>query len=122
MRIDCSKTENYFKEKSRMTDNCNPYLCKGCPLEYSNNFEEMYCREFEQTHPDKAIEIVQKWSDEHPPETMAEHFFKLFPNAPRNENGVPYVCQCLLDLIPVEPCLLDCEECWNKPYKGEDEQ
>lgn len=71
--IDCSKTENYFAEKRRMTKRAKNGLCKlgcsNCPLCSINNNKGQSCTAFEMLYPEKAIEIVQKWSDEHPQKT-----------------------------------------------------
>lgn len=68
--IDCSKTENYFAEKRRMTKEQQDGVCKlkcsSCPLSSFNNgsSDMIPCFAFEKFYPEKAIEIVQKWSDE----------------------------------------------------------
>ena len=72
--IDCSRTENYFAEKQRMTKkhklNHGGYACKlncaDCPFSYLNNGSTMLCSDFETLYPERAVAIVQKWSDEHP--------------------------------------------------------
>lgn len=98
MKVDCGYTENYLKEKNRMTKNCK-ISCESCPISNDNNKTDLPCEEFEATYPDKAIEIVQKWSDEHQVETRAEHFLKMHPNA-RMRSGHP----------------IGCKKCWDKPY------
>mgnify|MGYP001139286985 FL=1 len=73
--IDCSKTENYLIEKLRMTKRAKSEICKikcsDCPLCSKNNgiSEYISCISFEMYHPEKAIEIVQRWSDAHPQRT-----------------------------------------------------
>lgn len=85
--IDCSKTENYFAEKLRMTKRTRRQGCKikcsECPLSIQNNgtSDSMSCITFEMYHPEKAIAIVQKWSDEHPQRTYLSEFLKNYPNA-----------------------------------------
>ena len=60
---DCSKTEIYLREKERMCDTAD--TCEQCFFrEYTTAFTP--CEHFESLEPLKAIEIVQKWSDEHP--------------------------------------------------------
>lgn len=41
----------------------------------------------------KAIEILQKWSNEHPKKTYAQDFFEKFPKAQGNSDGTPFVCR-----------------------------
>lgn len=95
--IDCSRTENYFAEKQRMTKkhklNYGGYACKlncaDCPLSHFNNDSKMLCSDFETFYPEKAIKIVQKWSDEHQPKTYLSELLEHFPNAPLHDNGIP---------------------------------
>lgn len=79
--IDCSKTENYFNEKLRMTKRSANGLCKldcsNCPLCSINNNKGQSCTAFEMFYPEKAIEIVQRWSDEHPRKTYGINLFLL---------------------------------------------
>lgn len=99
--IDCSRTENYFAEKQRMTKkhklNHGGYACKlncaDCPLSHLNNGsgDTMLCSDFETCYPEKAIAIVQKWSDEHPQKTYLSEFLKNYPNAPLIHDGTPCV-------------------------------
>lgn len=91
MKIDCSKTENYIREKSRMVKICQKTDCSSCGYYNSkpcprNFFEYGY----EIQKPNEAINTVQKWSDEHPQKTYREDFFEKFPNAPKYENDYPY--------------------------------
>lgn len=115
MKVDCGYTENYLKEKNRMTKNCG-INCEDCPISSDNNKPCLHCEEFENTYPDKAIEIVQKWSDEHQLETRLEHFLKMFPNA-RVDNGRPSVCvRYLNENIECSLPKMHCKACWDKPY------
>lgn len=72
MKIDCSKTENYFKEKARMTKGCT-IDCMKCDLSGHNNGKEKSCTKFECKYTKEAIKKVQKWSDEHPIIKLTEH-------------------------------------------------
>lgn len=62
--IDCTKTENYFNEKSRMTKRKKNGVCEikcnDCPLNITNNGIGIPCSDFETIYPKKAIAIVQK--------------------------------------------------------------
>lgn len=111
-KIDCSKTLNYVSEMKRMCESYG-YQCHGvpaCPL------ANKACSQAK-TITQEKIDIVQKWSDEHPQETMAEHFFKLFPNAPKKEDGSPVLCPQTLGFKRSPICNYDgCTDCWNRPY------
>ena len=119
MKVDCGYTENYLKEKNRMAKNCE-IACKDCPLGYVNNQTDLTCEEFENTYPDKAIEIVQRWSDEHQAETRAEHFMKMFPNAQLSDDGRPSICVAYFnENIKCNLPERRCAACWDEPYNGE---
>ena len=129
--IDCTKTTNYFTEKLRMTKRTKNGLCKikcsNCPLCNNNNGEGLSCPTFEIYYPEKAIEVVQKWSDEHPQKTFLTEFLKNYPNA-ELDHGVPKVC--LKKLGAVSDCAktkkgdlhISCYRCWNQPVEGGEER
>ena len=116
--IDCSKTENYFAEKRRMTkraENVCELGCSNCPL---NKDKILSCTGFEMLYPEKAIETVQKWSDEHPRKTYLSEFLKNYPNAHLNDDGTP-AGECLyrLGLMRLDDCNKGCVRCWNQPVE-----
>lgn len=121
--IDCSKFENYFAEKRRMTKEQQDGVCKlkctDCPLSSFNNgsSEMMPCFAFEKFYPKKAVAIVQKWSNEHPQKTYLSEFLKNYPNAPLNRDGVPKMCLYVLGFMSMDDCRDGCIECWNQPIK-----
>lgn len=124
--IDCSKTENYFNEKLRMTKRTKNGLCKikcsNCPLCSNNNGEGLSCPTFEMHYPEKAIEVVQKWSDEHPQKTFVTEFLKNYPRAVVNGDGIPNsVCPYDLGLMNKRDCRKTCIECWNQPIEDGEE-
>lgn len=120
--IDCSKTMNYFIEKSRMIKQQKNVICKldcsDCPLSSSNNGTGISCTNLEMSYPEKAIAIVQKWSDEHPPKTYLSEFLKNYPNAPLVHDGTPEICLRKLGLTDIKTCRVGgCVECWNQPIE-----
>ena len=74
------------------------------------------CTDFEMLYPTKAIETVQKWSNEHPQKTYLTELLKNYPNAKLGENGVPMnMCPSILGLQDLENCgEISCVECWNQ--------
>lgn len=123
--IDCTKTTNYFNEKLKMTKRIKNGLCEikcsDCPLCSNNNGEGLSCPTFEMYYPEKAIEIVQKWSDEHPQKTFLTEFLKNYPNAKLDEDGTPHkLCPWHLGLMSVNSCRNNCVNCWNQPIPIED--
>lgn len=89
MKIDCAYTENYLKERARMSNSCSEGTCINCPLLSLLNSKNMSCNEYESKYPSKMIDFVQKWSDEHQIKTYKEDFFEKFPAAERNAEGYP---------------------------------
>lgn len=124
--IDCSKTENYFAEKRRMTKRTRKGLCEidcsVCPLCSENNGTSglVSCTTFEMLNPEKAIEIVQKWSNAHPQRTYLSEFLEHYPNAQLYDAGIPKgICPYHLGLMSKDNCRKDhyCLGCWNQPIK-----
>lgn len=119
--IDCNITKNYLSEEARMTKSNDVSVCRiscnHCPLSRFNNGEEMLCTELELKHPEKAIEIVQRWSDEHPPKTYLSEILKHYPKAELNDKGIPMVCPHLFGLKDIDNCEIGnaCVKCWNQP-------
>jgi len=127
--IDCSKTENYFIEKMRMTKRTRGEGCKikcsECPLSSQNNgtSECMSCITFEMYYPQRAISIVQQWSDEHQQKTFVTEFLKHYPNIQLNNYGIPkWICPFNLGLMSRNDCRKNrnCVECWNQPIEESD--
>lgn len=125
--IDCSKTENYMHEKARMTKSvvngvCH-IRCTDCPLSRFKNNEKIVCSELELFHSETAVQIVQRWSDEHPRRTYLSEFLKNYPNAPLDDDGTPeIICPYCLGLMDINDCGMDhsCTKCWNQPMPIQD--
>lgn len=117
-KYDCSKTLNYSREKNRM---CKTYHCcnDGCPL------RGLYCQG---DITQEKIDIVQKWSNEHPEKTRKEAYLEIFPKL----EALNDKCVCFDDCFPCFWELLGkggcdylektCGECWNEPYNNEFEK
>lgn len=122
--IDCNIAKNYFNEKLRMTKRTRKGVCKidcsVCPLCSENNGTSglVSCTTLEMLHTEKAIEIVQRWSDEHPQKTYLSELLKAFPNAQLNDSGMPKgMCPHELGLKDIDCGKTDnaCVKCWNQP-------
>ena len=109
--MDCKITENYFKEKARMTENCR-VSCGNCLL-----FDSVVsCLELELKEPKSAISIVQKWSDEHPVKTYRDDFREKFPNCEIEIENLEW-CDFYANGKSRDDCeRLACEDCWNQPF------
>lgn len=121
--IDCNITSNYFKEKKRMTKT-KKYVCEidcdDCPLSSSNNGIDISCAFLEANYPNKAVEIVQKWSNEHPQKTFLTDFLEKYPNVPLAKNGFPSICPYELGYTkePYAGCgTRTCKQCWDRPIE-----
>ena len=72
----------------------------------------------------RVIEIMQKWSDEHPKKTYAQDFFEKFPKAQSNSDGTPFVCRKRI-YGGIRSTLEDCDytgacyRCWSEPLNDE---
>lgn len=64
--------------------------------------------------PNNIDEIVDKWVDEHPVKTYAQDFFEKFPNARKNDSGIPNVCVKHVYGNLDMRCCSCCRECWNQ--------
>ncbi len=126
--IDCSKVENYFAEKRRMTRSTESKFgickidCKKCPLCPTNNgtSEKLSCTSFEKFYPEKAISIVQRWSDEHPQKTYLSEFLKHYPHTKLRADGTPEsICLQHLGLMSKDDCNQhnNCIDCWKQPIE-----
>lgn len=108
--IDCTKTENYFAEKRRMTMATRlsakwgvcKLSCKECPLFITNNGIGDSCTNLEIHYPKKASE-----------------FLKYYPNAQLRTDGTPNFCPYRLGLSDIDECseTHNCIKCWNQPVK-----
>lgn len=127
--IDCAKAENYFAEKLKMTKRTRKGLCKidcsVCPLCSENNGTSglVSCTTLEMLNPEKAIAIVQKWSNAHPQKTYLSELLKIFPNIPLSDDGTPKsLCPFELGVTMTEKCNNECIECWNLPIPIEEDE
>lgn len=126
--IDCNIIKNYFAEKAKMTKLTNTGFCEircqNCPLSRFNNGEEQFCSKFELKHPERAISIVQQWSNTYQQKTYLTELLKTFPNTQLNTNGTPKeMCPHELGLNEIEDCGKTdnaCVKCWSQPLPIED--
>lgn len=123
--MDCNKTTNFLAELNRL---CN--LRTRCVAGEANEEQCPLLGRCEDAltkicieDATKLVEIVQKWSDEHPKKTYAQDFLEKFPEAQRNWDGVPFVCRKRIyggiHSAKSEGCedTKACYRCWNKPME-----
>lgn len=119
----------YFKEKKRMIESlsetklrCVDLDCSNCPLSNKNNGKKIACGVLQTDYPEIAVEIVEKWSKEHPQKTILEDFLEKYPNAALNDKGIPYsICTRILGYKTIycsdDDAMESCIECWNQPME-----
>lgn len=109
---------DYFKEKARMVkvkkNGICTIGCANCRLSSENNDFNLNCDDFERIYPDRAVEIVRKWAEEHP-KTNLDALREVFPDA------IDDVCP--QGLLGEKTCGVptNCSTCkhffWNSEYK-----
>lgn len=121
--MDCSKTINFFAEAKRLCDSRT-----GCTADAANKEQcplRGFCGlPFSEICAEKAVENLQKWSNEHPKKTYAQDFFEKFPKAQSYSDGSPVVCRKIIYgeiRPPFENCYYTgaCYKCWNEPLNDE---
>ena len=119
---DCSKTEVFFEELDRMCKTVNKYgEAEDCVF-YKPNYG---CCGYMHWLPDgveKAVTVLQKWSDEHPRKTRQSEFLKMYPNAMLCEGEYLNIAPCHLDRNIRKGCLESCINCHREYWLAEVEQ
>lgn len=121
----------FLKEKDRM---CRTILivggfvgrCDECEIGKRRTSGQT-CDKYIVKHPEEAVEIVERWTKNHPKKTRQSEFLKLFPEAPIFE-GVLEIEPCKLvgSKLNTEEChsydefgLSGCYECRKKYWNEE---
>ena len=112
---------NVLKELARMVKPDKNGICTigcfNCPISGANNGENKECAKFVRLYPEKATEIIRKWSQDHPKKTRADLILEHFPDA-QWYNINP--CHIFGSKWEYENCerYKDCAECrktvWNE--------
>ena len=122
--MDCSKTINFLSEFKRLCDSREECVAnvadeENCPMfGVCSITHSKLCAETIK----RAMETVQKWSDEHPKKTYMQDFFEKFPKAQSKSDGTPFVCKKRI-YSGIRSTLKDCDytgscnECWNEPME-----
>lgn len=101
----------FINENARMCKEMGS--CSKCPA-YG-------CCTVNPKNAEKLVEIVEKWSAEHPQKTMIQDLLEKYPNVPLAEDGFPQqLCPHYLGYERIEMCSgTDCDECWSRPLEIE---
>ena len=121
----------FLKENNRM---CKTFdSCSGrdggamCELYAKSNEKGLSCADYANDYPEEAVEIVERWTKNHPKKTRQSEFLKLFPEAPIFE-GILEIKPCKLvgSKLNTEEChsydefgLSGCYECRKKYWNEE---
>ena len=101
----------FLKENRRM---CEKRKCSDCPVSHYLNKMGKWCDDFKKNHPEQYVEIVEKWSAEHPAKTRQSEFLKMFPKVEMSR-GTISILPCILDKDYGEKCdETDCFSCWKE--------
>lgn len=116
-KIDCSVTVDFLSEIERM---CNNRSCgSGCPVFRLAHKDSASCGYYLSKHPEFAVEIVQKWSDEHPVKTRLDDLFEKYPKTYISSGNTPSIRPYMLGYCEnCDDCVYshcEAEVCWHEP-------
>ena len=115
----------FLKEEDRMCDkykSSSDYTCSDCPCHSKRNGTDKICISLRKTSPAKYVEIVEKWSVDHPVKTRQSEFLKMFPNAKINSDGVIDIDPCSFDKKIEHHCdekYDNCDDCYKEYWLEE---
>lgn len=117
----------YLKERMRMCHSFGNTSCGGCPIYAERGI--LTCTQFQNIFPGQIVEIVEKWSKEHPRKTFLQDFLEKYPNALIEDGAFPAACPFQLGYETesekdkngyCESTARDsCRRCWNRPIEEE---
>ena len=84
----------FLKEDRRM---CEKRKCSNCPVFHYLGKMGKWCNDFKKNHPEQYVEIVEKWSAEHPVKTRQSVLLESYPNAKKGSNGILMASPCYFD-------------------------
>lgn len=109
-------------DKYSIYDGCDYDCNSNCPLyeieHDGSTSENIKLFNFMRNNPQELVEIVEKWSKEHPIKTRLQDFLEKYPNAPKMLDGLPRVCTATLgyrDFCEVGFENVKCKKCWSEP-------
>ena len=118
--------KKFLEEARRMCG--EQAVCRGCPALGKDAICLLlspHNRPNAVKNIDKAIEAVEKWSQEHPRKTRLMDFMEKYPNAPRNKSGTPELMPWNLGYCGDTPCCF-CEKadgsawCWEQEVEDDE--
>lgn len=116
----------FIRGRDRMCRTFN-MRCRGCEIADRMEGNES-CNDYIKRCPTEAVEIVEKWSKEHPRKTRQNEFLKLFPRVSMTADSVIAFCPESMDSAFVCPIKErdnydpECGECRKKYWLEEVEE
>ena len=69
--------------------------CDECELNKNKKYSS--CELFMMKEPEKAVEIIEEWSAEHPIKTRQSEFLEQYPEVAKDEHGVIDIAPCAIE-------------------------
>ena len=112
----------FLEERERM---CRSHhrICEVCEINKKNC--AVPCNDFIKIHPAEAVEIVERWTKDHPRKTRQSELLKLFPRMSMTADDVVAFCPESMDSAFVCPIKErdhydpECGECRKKYWLEE---
>ena len=113
-----------IKDYARMCDKKRGIDCDVCELNKNKKYSS--CELFMMKEPEKAVEIIEEWSAEHPIKTRQSEFLEQYPEVAKDEHGVIDIAPCAIEKsrfrknsgricnTPKKPCRQCRHEYWNE--------
>ena len=85
----------FIVTRDRMCESFNN-RCRGCEIANRMDGSES-CNDYIKRCPAEAVEIVERWTKEHPLKTRQSEFLKMFPRASMTTDGIIAFCPDSMD-------------------------
>ena len=116
-----------IKDYARMCDKKRGIDCDVCELNKNKKYSS--CELFMMKEPEKAVEIIEKWSDEHQIKTRQDKFLEQYPDTLVDAQGIINISPCMIErqrFNQTKDCSnpnISCRECreqfWGEELKNE---
>lgn len=106
----------FLKAKNRI---CRGNDCYVCPIGNSNGGCRAGVAKNQESTEEELVQIVEKWSAEHPIKTRQSEFLKMFPNARLNECKSIAICPRIVDANFSECKDEGCSKCEKEYWLAE---
>ena len=84
-----------IKDYARMCDKKRGIDCDVCELNKNKKYSS--CELFMMKEPEKAVEIIEEWSAEHPIKTRQSEFLEQYPEVAKDEYGIINIPPCVIE-------------------------